>query len=189
MPNLTKLMRQYKRSKDKKLLNDIFIKLKNTIIDKSKFVFYKQNFFGEKEMHLCDTKQIELEDVIQDLNLFILTIINDNKIKNFEHYLNHSLKFYKPSFLNAEFMKNLFTQSIYRINEEGNEENLADKLPTPELINIEFSSPLTEKEQKVWELLQEDLNLSQEEIAEELSLSQKTISNVIASIKEKVKKI
>jgi len=189
MKNLTNLVRQYKKSKNKKLLNEIFIKLNNTIKDKAQKVFYKQNFFGKKEMRICDTKQIELEDVIQDLNLFILRIITDYNIKQpFENYFNCSLKLYKPSFINAEFMKNLNTQSIYQLNEEGKEENIAEKIPTSEPINIEFNHPLTEEEQEVWELLKGNLNLSQKEIAEELGLSQPTISGVIARIKGKIQK-
>lgn len=188
MKNLTGLVKQFKKSKEEKILNEIFINLKNKIEDKAKFVFYKQNFFGKKnDLKLCQLKQETLFDVIQDLNLLVLKLIQRyNTKKPFENYLNYSLKLYRPSFINADFMKNLKTQSIYYTNNEGEEENIAEEKPIIESKKIEFNEPLTEREREVFDLFKNNLNITQEEIAKELGLSQQSISLVIASIKNKV---
>lgn len=189
MINLNKLVKSYKKSKDNKLLEEIFINLNNIIKERAKFVFYQQDFFGTKEIKLYLTKQIELLDVIQDLNLFILKLIKNYDIKQpFENYLFRSLKFYKPSFINKEFIKTLKTQSIYQMNKEGEEENIAEEKLILEYKEIEFNEPLTEKEQEIFDLIKEDMNLTQEDIAKELGISQQSVSIIIASIKEKIQK-
>lgn len=187
--NLEKLVKNYKRKKDIYILDQIFKNLNNILNEKASYIFYKQTFFGKEEIKLCDTKQIELDDVKQELYLEVLRIINEYNIRlPFENYLYSNLKLWKPKFINADFLKNFKTQSIYQTNDEGEEENLADNMSSPEPLNIEFNTPLTEKEQEIWELLQGDLHLSQEEIAEELSISQKSVSNLISSIKKKLQK-
>ena len=189
---LTKLVVEYKKKKDINLLTEIFMLLDKIIKEKAKYVFFVQTFkINRNEFRLVDTKKIELDDVMQELNLEIIEWINKWKpIAPFSHYLNQCLQGnkWKPRFINADFIKNLNTQSIYKENDEGDEENLADNIPTQEPIKIEFINPLTEKEQEVWELLQGNLNLSQEEIAKELDISQQTVSNIISSIKRKIQK-
>jgi DNA-binding CsgD family transcriptional regulator len=183
------LVKNYKKKKDEQSLNQIFKLLNNVLKEKAKYIFYKQSFFGKDGLKLCDTKQVELNDVMQELYLELLRIIDNYMVKEpFENYLYANLKLWRPKFINVDFLKNLKTKSIYRLNEEGEEENLADNISIPEPINIEFSLPLTKKEQKVWELLQGNLNLSQEKIAEEMDISQKYVSNLITSIKNKIQK-
>jgi len=190
--NLTKLVLEYQKTKNNNTLTEIFILLDKIIKEKAKYVFFVQTFkINRNEFRLVDTKKIELDDVMQELNLEIIEWINKWKpIAPFSHYLNQCLQGnkWKPRFINADFIKNLNTQSIYKENDEGDEENLADNIPTQEPIKIEFINPLTEKEQEVWELLQGNLNLSQEEIAKELDISQQTVSNIISSIKRKIQK-
>lgn len=189
---LDQLVKQYKKKKDRNILDHIFKILYSRIIEKANYVFYEQTFnINNCKFKLVDVKKVELNDVIQELSLEIIEWINNFvPIAPFSHFLNQCLESnkWRPKFLDVDFIKNLNTQSIYQTNEEGEEENLADKISTSEPINVEFKSPLTKIEQEVWELRQEDLHLSQKEIAEELGVSQKTVSNVIASIKRKLQK-
>jgi RNA polymerase sigma factor (sigma-70 family) len=123
--------------------------------------------------------------------LEIIEWINDFKpLKPFSHFLNQCLEGNKwiPKFMNADFIKDLNTESIYQENEEGNEEDVTEKIANPEKIKIEFKYKLTGREQEIWDLASGNLHLSQEKIAEELGISQMTVSRAIASIKEKIQK-
>ena len=197
LDELDLLVKQYKKKKDKVILDQIFKILYPTILAKAKYVFYVQTFnVNNCEFKLMDLKKgLELEDVIQELSLEIIDWINNFKPKApFSHFLNQCLESnkWRPKFINADFIKEIKTISIYKTveNEEEEEEevNIADSFSTPEEPKIEFYPELTEIEQKIWELMQGNLNLSQQEIAGELDISQKTVSNVIASIRKKVQK-
>jgi len=189
------LVKQYKKKKDKKILDQIFKILYPTIKEKAKYVFYEQTFkLSGLEFRLVDLKKgLELDDVIQELSLEMIEWIDKCETAPFSHYLNQCLEQQKwqPKFINADFIKNIKTESIYKTieNDEGEDElNLADTLPAPEEVKIEFYPELTEIEQEVWDLMQGNLNLSQQEIAEELAISQQNVSNVIARIREKTQK-
>jgi RNA polymerase sigma factor (sigma-70 family) len=190
MNNLNDLVVKYKKLKDKKILEEIFKLLEDTIKEKARYVFYERVFnINNHPFKLVDIKQVEFKDVIQELNLETLRIINDYDItQSFETYFYASIWDWKPDFINADFFNNLNTQSIYQETIEGEEEDITEKISSSEEIKIEFKCKLTDLEQEVWELKKGNLNLSQEEIAEELGVSQKTVSNVIASIKKKIQK-
>jgi RNA polymerase sigma factor (sigma-70 family) len=187
-----KLVIQYKKKTNKDILDQIFKILHPTIIEKSKYVFYEQTFgYRGNNFKLVNSKQIELNDIIQQLSLEIIEWINNFKlIAPFSHYLNQCLegKKWKPKFINVTFLKSLNTQSIYQETGEGEEVNITDDISTSEPINVEFEFSLTKIEQEIWELIQGDLNLSQQEIADELDISKMTVSRVIARIRGKLKK-
>ena len=179
---LDQLVIKYKQRKDKNILGQIFIILGSTIKEKAKYVFYEQTFnISNCEFKLVDIKKVELDDVIQELSMEIIEWINDFKPKApFSHFLNQCLESnkWRPKFLNADFVKSIKTTSIYKSveNDENEEEiNIAENIPCQEEVKIEFYPELTEKEQEVWELMQGNLNLSQEEISIELGISQKTV--------------
>jgi len=189
------LVKEYKKKKDKVTMEKIFKILYPTIVEKAKYVFYEQTFnYRGISFKLVDTKQIDLNDVIQQLSLEIIEWINDFKPEApFSHYLNTRFEqqHWQPKFMDAEFYKQFKTESIHKTieNNEGEDEiNLADNLPTPEEVKIEFEPELTEIEKEVWELMQGNLNISQEEISIELGVSQKSISNIIARIRGKTQK-
>ena len=191
--NLTELVIKYRNTKKGKILEEIFKQLEKIIKIKAKYIFYVQTFnINNHEFKLVDTKKVELNDVIQELSLEIIEWINKcDFVKPFENYLYTCLWHWQPKFINADFIRNLDVQSIYKPieNDEGEEEiNIVDEISTPEPINIEFFPKLTQKEQEVWELMQGDLNLSQQEIADELGVAQKTVSRIIARIREKLQK-
>ena len=197
MNELDLLVIQYKKKKNKKILDQIFKILYPIIVAKARYVFFVQTFnINNCEFKLLDLKKgLELEDVIQELSIEIIEWINDFKPKApFSHFLNQCLESnkWRPKFINADFIKNIKTESIYKTienNEEEEEElNLADTLPTPEEVKIEFYPELTKIEQEVWELMQGNLNLSQQEIAEELCISQMTISRAVTNIRKKLQK-
>jgi len=185
---MNELVTQYKKTKEKKLLDEIFKVLEETITEKAKYIFYQQDFFGN-EMKLCNTKKVIYSDIKQEVYLKILrTIKNCDRKKPFDKYLSVALWSWSPKNILREVMKEMNTQSIYSINEEGEESNLADEIPIHEEPKIEFSHQLTEFEQQVWDLRSGNLNLNQEEIAQELGVDQATISRTIAIIKKKLQK-
>jgi RNA polymerase sigma factor (sigma-70 family) len=193
---LDQLVKQYKKKKNKNILDQIFKIIYPIIMEKAKYVFYEQTFnYHNYEFKLVNTKKMELDDVIQELSLEVIELIKkfEGKVP-FSHYLNTTFKnenWKEFKFINTEFIKNLHTGSIYKMiqNDEGEEEiNIADNLPTPEEIKIEFYPELTKIEQEVWELIQGNLNLSYEEIGEELGVTKMTISRIIARIREKTQK-
>ena len=165
---------------------------------KAKYVFYVQTFnVNNCEFKLMDLKKgLELDDVIQELGLEIIEWLNKWKLAPppFSHFLNQCLESnkWKPKFINADFIKEIKTISIYKTveneEEEDEEVDIADSFATPEEPKIEFYPELTEIEQKVWELMQGNLNLSQQEIAEELCISQMTISRAVTNIRKKLQK-
>jgi DNA-binding CsgD family transcriptional regulator len=201
MTKLTEFVIEYQKTKSEQIFNQIYSLLKKTkrldkdeyydmLKDRATYIFYEQTFKkGNYEFRLIDTKQVELDDVLGELNLELLRIINNYTVgQPFENYLNNSLRLWTPKFINSDFLKNLRTQSIYRVGEGGEEENLADKIPSSNPINIEFSRPLTKKESIVWNVLKETPDLSQDKIAKKLSISQMSVSRAIASIKDKIQK-
>jgi RNA polymerase sigma factor (sigma-70 family) len=209
MNKINELVIQYQKTKDKNILNEIFKELESTIDDIAKKTFYRKEFikriynveiYDKKKEKLitkqkkdyfkiCDTRKLTIKDIKQELYIFILELINKCKSnKPFENYLYSSISKWIPSFINEEFIKNLDTQSIYKINEEGEEINLVDEIPSQEEPEIEFKQDLTDFEQKVWDLKINNLNLSQEEIAKELDVDQATISRAFADIKKKLQK-
>lgn len=191
MTKLTELVKEYKKTKEEKIFTQIYKIIEKTIKEKVDYVFYEHTFkIGNKEFKLVNTKKIERDDISQELLLDFLEWINnfDSSVSEFDNYFYSCLWNWKPKNINAEFLQSLNTSSIYRINKEGEEENIADKMIAPEESNIEFVSNLTAQEEDVWKLIQGSLNLTQAEIAEELNISQKTVSNLISRINKKRQK-
>jgi len=192
---LDQLVIKYKKNKNRDNLGQILKILENEIKKKAKYVFYVQTFnINNYKFKLVDIKKVELNDIIQELNLEIIEWINNFKPEApFSHFLNQCLESnkWRPKFINADFIKDLHTESIYKTieNDEGEEEvNVADNIPIQEEVKIEFYPELIKEEQEVWELMQGNLNLSQQEIADEIGVSKMTICRIIARIREKTQK-
>jgi RNA polymerase sigma factor (sigma-70 family) len=192
MKEINELVRQYKKNKDPQLLNQIFEVLKNIIKKKAEFLFYQKIYkMGKYEFRLVDTKQCDLNDVKQELNLEILRIINDYNVKEpFENYFFASLWRWKPRFINKKFIQQMF--NIHEIDED--EESKMNNIPakpeeTNEDINIdELFSDLSEIEKKIVNLLKDNPELNQSELAETIGVTQQRISELMANIRKKYNK-
>lgn len=194
--NLNNLIVQYKQTGDKKILNDIFSLLKNTIKEKSKYVYYHQRFNAKNlRFKLVDTKQIELIDIIQELNLFIMKLIDRCEIdKPFDKYLFSSLWNWKPTIINREFKQNVRNKSLSDIDEEQFDVNFPapiteEETKEKETINTDdMFKKLTKREKKVIELLKNNPELNQFQLAEILGVTQQNISLIMQSLQKKYKK-
>jgi RNA polymerase sigma factor (sigma-70 family) len=192
MKELNELIKQYKKTKDHQLLNQIFEVLKNIIKKKAEFLFYQKTFkFGKYEFKLVDTKQVELNDVKQELNLELLRMIKDWKGKQpFENYLFASLWNWRPKFVNKSLIQETF--NIHEIDED--EDSKIDNIPAEpeeikEDINIdEMFSDLTEIEKKIIILLKDNPELNQSELADIIGVTQQRISELMTNIRKKYNK-
>jgi len=180
MDNLTQLAKQYKSTKDPNISNQIFKLLDNAIKQKASYVFYKQKFIKDRNkvhemeifdkesksfksklvpscFRLCDTKKIDLEDIIQECNLFILELLEKyNPKKPFENYLFSSLKDWRP-----ECIRNYnFMQDVDTINESN--------LPKLENTNLTLDNMLLKEADKTEEELQEE-NIEMEDLFKKLT--------------------
>ena len=192
MKELNKLVIQYKKTKNSQILNQIFEILKNVIKKKAEFIFYQKTFkFGKCEFRLINTKQIELNDVKQELNLEVLRIINNYNIKKpFEKYLFGCLWNWKPKFMNKKFL-----QQYLNIHEtDGNrgikiDEILGKPEGDKEKINIdEMFENLTKIEKKIINFLIKNSNLNQSQLAEKIGVTQQMISKIMKNVRKKYRK-
>lgn len=143
--NIEILVKEYKQTQNKKILNDIFISLKKLVQKKSKYVYHKKfyplSLYSKcSECRNCQDKTqcegcikctcikgtfnlkrnqlCDYEDVENDLWLEILRIIkNYNITKNFDTYLYASLWEWRPSFVNKNLLKEIETRSLTRSEE------------------------------------------------------------------------
>jgi uncharacterized membrane protein len=198
MKNLTNLVIQYKKTKNKKLIEEIFKELAKMIKDKARYVYKHVTFkYKDFQFKLCEVQQETLKDVEQDLALEILKMINRFDIKkDFNTYLLSSLWFWHPSFLNRDFLNQLNNASLTAMTETDNEiedkfamKNLAIYPKLEEPINLDnLFENLTEQERKLLKLLIENSELKQEELAKFLNLTQPRVCQMFENIQKKYKK-
>jgi RNA polymerase sigma factor (sigma-70 family) len=195
MKTLNELAIEYKQTKDSKICNQIFELLKDKIKEKVKYIFYQQSFFGEKNVILSKTKKVEIGDVAQELNLFVLELLEKYDItKPFENYLYHSLSLWKPNFININFLREI-TGTISEtdmVDEEGNStfENTAITNPSQMegIINYEtLFKKLTLEEKMIINILRKNPDLNQSEVARRVGLSRERISQIYESLRKKYK--
>ncbi|HUS50125.1 MAG TPA: winged helix-turn-helix transcriptional regulator [Candidatus Paceibacterota bacterium] len=192
MKNLNELVKQYKKTELQETFSQIFELLEETIVKKAKYVFYKQRFFSDESLKLCDTKKVELEDIKQELRLEIIEWINRCKRSlPFDKYLYSNLWNWKPKSINKDFLESLKIISIYRKTEEGEDENVIERIPTPEqkiedLTNYdEMFENLTIIEKMIINILRENSKATQQQIAEIIGVTQQQIVKYLKKIRKK----
>jgi len=192
--NLNELVVEYKKTNNSKILEEIFIKLKRTIHEKAQYVFYHQKFQAKNfKFRLVDTKQVDLEDVEQELNLKILELINSFDVeKEFDKYLYGTLWIWKPRFVNSDFIRNLKNVSSIETDDEGNEFSIIDGIAVlpkqHEEINVnDLFVDLTEQEKILLNILKENPEINQSELSEKIEVTQPRISQLYDSIRKKLK--
>lgn len=197
--NLTKLVRQYKKEKNSKILEEIFNLLNKQLNQKAKYIFYKQNFLIEgKKCKLKELHRIDFEDIEQELKLTVLELIkNYNPRKPFENYLNHTLKFWFPKVMRQKEKRNeLAIKNESEIYDEETETGVkfdnfsAFEPKKEEPLNLsKMFGELTKKEKRLIKLLIKNPNQNQSQLADRLRVSQMEISRILGELRDKYKKM
>lgn len=193
---LNELVLEYKTKKNSQTLNKIFLDLSKMIHNKAKFVFYQQKFSAKKFVFkLVDTKKIELEDVEQELNLFILKLIDKCDInKPFDKYLYSSIWLWVPKFVNKDFINSLRNVPIFDTDLDGDDANIKklDILRVfskfDEEVDLDYLfENLTDDEKKLLNILQKNSEIKQSELADIFKVTQPRIAQLYESIRVKYK--
>jgi len=237
MNNLEQLVKQYKRTKDKEILNQIYSLLNFTIKKKAKYIYERKYFpfnlyhkckycrnckktinqtknqrkiicenceickcekgaFNLKQKNLCN-----LEDVEQDIWIFILETINNYDIKRpFNEYLYSGLWNYIPSFLTQNFVDSIKNKTLDKIIDNREiERNLLNSQNTENNLEIEskeiafnikrfLTDCESEKEKEIIRMYMENNKITEEEIGKKLGITHQAVSLILKKIRKKLKK-
>lgn len=214
MSKLTDLVIEYRKTKSDAVFNQVYAILQNKIKEKAKVLFYKPIIVGEKEIEvfdrktkqyvkgkkkkyikLCESAQVDLNDVIQELNLKLLQLINeyDSQTGTFETYYFATFWNYVPEFINQEFLDQLKNVKTYKLNEEGDEESIVNNIAVftdiQEDIDLrdlfEYLSP---QEIDVLNVLIKNPSYNQSQVAEKVGVKQRRVCDIYKSLRNKVLK-
>ena len=194
---INEMVVEYKKTKNSQTLNQIFISLSKVIHEKAKYVFYQEKFHASNfAFKLVDTKKIDLEDVVQELNLLALELINKCDIdKPFDKYFYSSIWYWHPRFVNKDFINSLKNCPIFDTDLDGDDanENKLDILRVfpkfeEEIYLDDLFANLTEDERKLLIILQKNPSIKQSELVGIFKVTQPRISQMYDSIRKKYKK-
>lgn len=195
MKTLDEQVLEYKKTKDRNLLNNLFITLQPMIKKKSEYVFYHKKFnCGNYSIRLCDTKKVELDDIIQELNLEILRLIEDYDItRPFKNYFFATLWDWRPAFIRTgNFGKEINMVISENMLATDENVNFLDNMADPNSIQVQDDTPifqkftdLTEEEKKVMNLLMKNNKMNQSQIAKIIGVTQPRVSQIIKKLKDK----
>ena len=182
MTKLEDLIKQYKRTKNKKILDEIFVILEPNIKKKTDFVYGKLKSY-----------KLAKEDIRQELCIKIIQIIEEYKMKSpFDNYLYSSLKTWQPEMNMEDVMQ---YESLYKLNQETGEETeerFRDKSPEEFTSNITIEDILneckTKNEKKICELYLQNPMITEEELGEELGMTHQNISLILIELRKRLKK-
>jgi RNA polymerase sigma factor (sigma-70 family) len=212
MSKLTDLVIEYKKTKTDLIFSQIYALLKKSIQYKAKVLFYSPVIAGEKNVEvfdkktkkfvvmkkrkyikLCETGQIALEDVEQELNLKLLQVINnyDEAKGTFDTYFFATLWNYVPEFINQEFLDQLKNVKTYSINEDGDEASIVDNIAVfsefeEEINPHDLFENLTPQETEVLNLLLKNPKLNQTQVAEKIGVTHSRVSAIYIALRKKV---
>jgi RNA polymerase sigma factor (sigma-70 family) len=190
MTKLDELVIEYKKTNNQCIGNQIYLLLKKSIQEKTKYLYYQQKFKG---MKLCNLKIVDIEDVEQELYLELARIIKNYNVKkgSFSTYWYSTLWNYKPKFINVDFFNQLKNTKTYKLNEDDEEESLIDHIasfPAKDEINIfDMFEKLTDEEKKLINILKKKEGINQSELADIFGVTQPYISSMFDSIRKKYK--
>jgi hypothetical protein len=212
MKTLNELAIEYKKTKNKIILNQLFVLLQSLVKAKAKHTFYKRKFVkrmidvemldneGTQKIiqrlpqcfKLVDTHLLELEDVEQELNLEILSLLEKYDVSRpFDKFLYSSLWNWKPNFINKDFINQLGNVSLSAMTEEDNENselmnNFAVYPKFDETFDVcDMFSDLTELEEKLLNLLKVSPDANQTQLAKKLYVTQARVSQMLTEIRKK----
>jgi len=190
MTKLDELAIQYKKANNQYIGNQIYLLVKKSIQEKTKYLFYQQKYKG---MRLCNLHIVDIEDVEQELYLELARTLDkyNQKKGTFSTYWYSTLWNYKPKFINADFFNQLKNTKIYKLNEDDEEESLIDHIasfPAQDEINIfDMFDNLTEDEKKLINILKKKEGINQSELADIMGVTQSYISIMFVNIRKKYK--
>lgn len=185
MKDLTKLVLEYQKTKDENILTTILKDLKPLINKKATYLFYRQKFRkNNKEFYLNELGTLTLEDIRQELNLFTIHIINKYKLdSDFIAYYISSIWYWGRDLKNMSGdVGNVFLDDTKEITDKE-----LTTQPNIELYNLE-GVKMNYQEQRVMELLKENNQIKQSQIAERMGVTQSRVSQIIKKLRKKVKK-
>jgi RNA polymerase sigma factor (sigma-70 family) len=196
MSNLTELVRQYKKTKRKNILNEVFKLIDKNLQKRAEYLFYQQKFkINKKVVRLSEIKKVELEDITQELRLAVLKLIEKYDVKKpFENYFYSSLQFWFPEFIrqrNSRESLGILTES--EMTTEENESSVFDNLttqpiyPEEELDVDTMFDDLSDMEKKVVDLLSQFPEKNQSEVAEILEVTPQRVNEIILNLRKKYK--
>jgi RNA polymerase sigma factor (sigma-70 family) len=198
MKSLNKLIERYKKTKDKDLLTEIFLFLSPIIRQKATYIYYEKTFnYHNKNFKLSKINKLEFEDVLQELNVFVLELIDKYKSKmNFRKYLYSSIWNWRPSFIRTK----QFISEIDDISEENLTYDESDNrgFDTILFINPEIKEQeknilkcfrrLSIQEKKLINFILKNSTMTQTQIADRLKVTQQRVSQILKNLRNKYNK-
>jgi RNA polymerase sigma factor (sigma-70 family) len=195
MKTLDELALEYKKTKNKNLLNNLFILLQPMLKKKSEYIFYHKQFkCGNSSVRLCNTKKVELDDIIQELNLEVLRIIDNYDVSRpFKNYFFSTLWDWRPDFIRTgNFGKEINMVISENILATDENTNFLDNMADPNSVQATDDTPifqkftdLTDQEKKVMNLLMKNNKINQSQIAKIIGVTQQRVGQIINKLKNK----
>jgi len=192
--NLTSMVREYKQSNSSQILDSIFIQIQPILKKKAQYIYYHKKFKGNKySFTIAQTKKLDYEDVLQELNMEILRIVQEyNPKKEFEPYFFATLWNWRPQFLKqGNFLQWLGTTNESEMGEDEGEnllEQLAIASPILEPANLmDFFEDLTEEEKSFLNLCIKNKDKNQSQLSEIIGVTQPRVSQIVANLRKKLK--
>jgi len=188
MLTLNEMVDNYKKTKDKKMLETIYNQVAPAILSRAKYCFYKQNFFiNGQETTLFKSKVVEFTDVLQSYNLELLYILKRYKKNNLATFFTFFISSLKK--VPYDILKVIQSRSVIKIETEYiiDDSNLKLEAISGAIdskIESDFDE-LDERENLIVEYLSSGLKCT--EIAKKLKLSKGRISQLVSKIQEKLK--
>lgn len=192
--NLTSMVKEYKQTKSDIVLNKIFIQIQPILKKKAKYIYYHKKFKGNGySFTIAQTRKLDFEDALQELNMEILRIIKEyDPEKSFEPYFFATLWNWRPQFLKqGNFLQWLRMTNESEMGEDEGEnllEQLAIASPILEPVNLlDFFEDLTEEEINFLNLCIKNKDKNQSQLSEIIGVTQPRVSQIIANLRKKLK--
>ncbi len=185
--SLNNLAVKYKETKDPIVLEQIFKILSPLINKKATYIFYRKVYcVNKKYFRLYTLGILDLDDIKEEIRIFILTLLNKTDIKRpFDKYLHSSI--WKWG--------NQFRKLIEKINctdkkmtTEDDYMDIVSSVP-PAVETIYWDKlELTKVEKQIFDILKKDNEISQLQLSKILGITQGRISQLMKKLRKKIKK-
>jgi predicted DNA-binding protein (UPF0251 family) len=181
MKNLNQLVINYKQTKDKEILNQIFSLLNKTIHDKATYLFYRRKFKkNNKWFYLSELGTLTVGDIEDELKLLILKLIQKaDTTKPFDKYLFGSIWNWGKS------LSHLCGEISKPLSLELEETTVTE--PNIEIYNLE-GVDMNYNEKRIIELIKENPKQTQMQMAERLGVTQSRVSQIVKKLRKKIRK-
>jgi RNA polymerase sigma factor (sigma-70 family) len=197
MKKIEELVKQYKKTKDRKISNQVFVLLDKILRDKAHYVYTKKNFSknnscGRGILTLKMLNRFDEDDVLQELRIEVLQLIeNYDTKKSFAGYFYSTLWSWTPKelFHATSLFSRISERSLDASEIEEDKGWLKQLVIQPEIFNkIEIRDVfvgLTDEERAVVEIYLAIPEIKQVEVAEMLGITHQMVSLRLQTIKTK----